>query len=76
MPQATDVTRPFWDSKGFECYIRQTKTGKLCLDKAKFDGKYLISTSDDHITIEDVILGYKLLPTVQRQSIQAYYLLG
>jgi hypothetical protein len=56
----------------FGRYIRQTKTGKLCLDKAKvkaeehFDGKYLISTSDEHISVEDVVLGYKQLFEIER----------
>ena len=53
-------------------YIRQTKTGKLRLDKAKiqneaqYDGKYLISTSDDGILAEDVVLGYKQLSEIER----------
>ena len=39
----------------FGRYVRQTKTGKLKLDKtkinteAKLDGKYLVSSSDDHL---------------------------
>jgi transposase len=53
-------------------YIRQTKTGKLRLDKAKirseaqYDGKYLISTSDLGISAEDVVLGYKQLAEIER----------
>ncbi len=53
-------------------YIRQTKTGKLRLDKAKiknesqYDGKYLISTSDLRISAEDVVLGYKQLAEIER----------
>lgn len=53
-------------------YIRQTKTGKLCLNKAKiqseaqYDGKYLISTSDHGISAEDVVLGYKQLAEIER----------
>ena len=56
----------------FGRYIRQTKTGKLRLDLAKvkrealFDGKYLISTSDEHLSAEDVVLGYKQLASVER----------
>jgi len=47
-------------------YVRQTRTGKLRLDKAKFraeelfDGKFLISSSDDGLSAEDIALGYKL----------------
>ena len=56
----------------FGRYIRQTKTGKLRLDLAKvkrealFDGKYLISTSDEQLSAEDVVLGYKQLASVER----------
>lgn len=53
-------------------YIRQTKTGKLRLNKSKirseekFDGKYLISTSDDWLPAEDVVMGYKQLYEIER----------
>lgn len=56
----------------FGRYIRQTKTGKLLLDQHKikrealFDGKYLISTSDEKLSAEDVVLGYKQLASVER----------
>ena len=58
--------------KVFGRYIRQTKTGKLKLDKAKIateaqlDGKYLISTSDDGLSAEDVVAGYKQLAVIER----------
>lgn len=53
-------------------YIRQTKTGKLCLDRARIkaeahlDGKFLVSTSDDWLSTEDVALGYKHLWKIER----------
>lgn len=53
-------------------YVRQTRTGKLRLDKAKIredallDGKYLVSTSDDRLSAEDVVRGYKQLVAVER----------
>lgn len=53
-------------------YIRQTKTGKLRLDKAKIrreeklDGKYLISTSDEWLSAEDIVMGYKQLFEIER----------
>lgn len=56
----------------FGRYVRQTKGGKLKLDKtkikqeAKLDGKYLISTSDDDLPAEDVVLGYKQLHEIER----------
>lgn len=52
-------------------FIRQLKNGALKLDKQavrdaeKYDGKYLIRTSDDTISAEDVALGYKQLVDVE-----------
>ena len=56
----------------FGRYLRQTKTGKLRINKAKIkadehlDGKFLLSTSDDTLTTDDVVLGYKQLMDVER----------
>ncbi|MBA4171018.1 MAG: IS1634 family transposase [Chloroflexi bacterium] len=56
----------------FGRYLRQSKTGTLTIDKAKIareaklDGKYLISTSDDHLSAEDVTMGYKQLHEIER----------
>ncbi len=56
----------------FGRYIRQTKTGKLRLDKARikaeerFDGKFLVSASDHRMPAEDVALGYKQLWRIER----------
>jgi transposase len=56
----------------FGRYVRQTKTGKLRLDKAriateaKLDGKYLVSTSDPELSAEDVAMGYKQLFEIER----------
>jgi transposase len=53
-------------------YIRQTKTGKLRINQAKvqeeesLDGKYLLSSSDDTLSPEDIALGYKQLMEVER----------
>ena len=53
-------------------FVRQTKTGKLRINQAKvqeekaLDGKYLLSTSDDTLSAEDVALGYKQLMEVER----------
>lgn len=52
-------------------YLGQTRTGKLRIDRAKvkaderFDGKYLLRTSDDTLSPEDVALGYKQLLEVE-----------
>jgi len=56
----------------FGRYLRQTKGGKLQIDRAKIareahlDGKYLISTNDDHLSAEDVAMGYKQLHEIER----------
>jgi DDE family transposase len=53
-------------------YLRQTKTGRLMVDRSKIrdearlDGKYLITTSDDTLSAEDVALGYKNLLEAER----------
>ena len=53
-------------------YLRQLKTGAIKIDKGKIkeeahlDGKYIISTSDDTLTPEDIALGYKQLMEVER----------
>jgi transposase len=53
-------------------FIRQSKTGKLCLNKGKikaeeqFDGKYVVSTSDDGLPAKDVVMGYKQLAEIER----------
>jgi len=56
----------------FGRYLRQAKGGRLDIDRgklareAKLDGKYLISTSDDYLSTEDVVLGYKQLHEIER----------
>jgi len=58
--------------KTFGKYLREQKNGSLKLDKtkitaeAKLDGKYLIRTSDSHLSIQDVVLGYKQLFEIER----------
>jgi len=53
-------------------YVKEQNNGKLCIDKArvhqdeKLDGKYLLSTSDESLTAEDIALGYKQLYEVER----------
>ena len=59
-------------SPTFGKYLRELKSGKLTLDKgkiqaeAKLDGKYLIRTSDPHLSVSDVVLGYKQLFEIER----------
>lgn len=53
-------------------YLTTCKDGRLVLNKAKIaaeeklDGKYLIKTSDDTLSIQDIVLGYKQLYDVER----------
>jgi Transposase DDE domain len=53
-------------------YLRQTRSGRLRVDRAKIaaeeklDGKFLLSTSDPDLSAEDVALGYKNLLEAER----------
>jgi hypothetical protein len=58
--------------RGYKRLLRQTKTGKLRIDRAAvkteehLDGKFLLRTSDPTLTAEDVALGYKQLLEIER----------
>ena len=60
-------TRP-----GLHRFLRTSPTGLLRLDAAavaadaKLDGRYLLRTSDLHLSTEDIALGYKQLLEVER----------
>ena len=53
-------------------YVKELKSGRLKIDLAKvkqqekLDGKYLLSTSDSHLSAKDIALGYKQLMEVER----------
>jgi transposase len=53
-------------------WLRQAPSGRLVIDRAKIaaeerlDGKYLLSTSDPHLSPRDVALGYKNLLEAER----------
>jgi hypothetical protein len=57
---------------GLNRYLRVTGGGLLRIDQAavaaeaKLDGKYLLRTSDPHLSAEDVALGYKQLAAIER----------
>jgi hypothetical protein len=57
---------------GLNRFLRVTPGGLLRTDAAKItadaklDGKYLLRTSDPHLTTEDIALGYKQLLEVER----------
>ncbi|MGC9222221.1 MAG: IS1634 family transposase [Solirubrobacteraceae bacterium] len=56
----------------FKRLLRQTPTGKLRIDQAaisqeaKLDGKFLLRTSDESLSSEDIALGYKALYEAER----------
>jgi len=53
-------------------YLKELSGGRLTVDRAKLraeeklDGKYLLSSSDDTLTAEQIALGYKQLIEVER----------
>lgn len=53
-------------------YVKELKSGKLKIDQVrvqqdeKLDGKYLLSTSDENLSAEDIARGYKQLLEVER----------
>jgi len=57
---------------GLNRFLRVTPGGLLRIDAAKItadaklDGKYLLRTSDPHLSTEDIALGYKQLLEVER----------
>jgi hypothetical protein len=57
---------------GLHRYLRVTPAGLLRIDKhaikteTNLDGKYLLRTSDPHLSAEDIALGYKQLLEVER----------
>ncbi len=57
---------------GLHRYLRVTPSGLLRIDKAtvkaetNLDGKYLLRSSDPHLSAEDIALGYKQLLQVER----------
>ena len=56
----------------FGRYLKQSKTGRLSLNMAKvkqesrFDGKYLISTSEEGLSVDEVVSAYKNLWRIER----------
>ena len=53
-------------------YVKTLKDGQIKIDRAavsaekRLDGKYLIRTSDDTLSLEDIVLGYKQLMVIER----------
>jgi transposase len=59
-------------SKRFKRYLTVTKANRLRIDRnkikeaAKYDGKWVIETNDDTISLEDAACGYKGLMVIER----------
>lgn len=59
-------------SRRFKRYLRITRSGLVCIDRnavreaARFDGKWVIETNDDTISLEDAACGYKGLMVIER----------
>jgi transposase len=59
-------------NKRFGHYLKQSSTGRLSVnlavvhDEERLDGKYLLRSSDDSLSAEDIALGYKQLLEVER----------
>ncbi|MBU1564560.1 MAG: IS1634 family transposase [Proteobacteria bacterium] len=59
-------------SRRFKRYLRTTKGGQLHIDRgavadaAKYDGKWVIETNDDTISLEDAACGYRSLMVIER----------
>lgn len=59
-------------SRRFKRYLRTTKGRQLHIDRgavadaAKYDGKWVIETNDDTISLEDAACGYKSLMVIER----------
>ncbi len=59
-------------SRRFKRYLSVTKGNKIRLDRAKirnaarFDGKWVLETNDDTISLEDAACGYKGLMVIER----------
>jgi hypothetical protein len=58
-------------SARFGRYLRKTKRGKLKVDRAAvareaaLDGKWVITSNDDTLSVDDLVLGYKQLMRVE-----------
>lgn len=69
--QHTKAVCDLYSHKLYGRYLRQLKDGRLRLNKqairdaARYDGKYLLRTSDDTLSVEDIALGYKQLMEVE-----------
>ena len=71
-PQRHKLYGELCSKRGYKRFLRTTKTGLLRIDRgavnaeAHLDGKFLLSTSDPTLSVEDIALGYKQLLEIER----------
>ncbi len=71
-PKRRELYGALQTKPAFKRLLRQTPTGKLRIDRAalaqeaKLDGKFLLRTSDESLTAEDIAQGYKALYEAER----------
>jgi transposase len=59
-------------SRRYKRYLRVTKSGNIRINRgtirhaAKYDGKWVLETNDDTISLEDAAMGYKGLMVIER----------
>ena len=59
-------------SRRYKRYLRVTKSGQIRINRgairqaAKYDGKWVLETNDDTISLEDAAMGYKGLMVIER----------
>jgi len=59
-------------SRRYKRYLKVTKAGKIRINRgavrqaAKYDGKWVLETNDDTISLEDAAMGYKGLMVIER----------
>ena len=62
----------FWHPAGTNATLKIDKQGRIRLDReavqqaSKYDGKWVLQTNDDTITVEDAAAGYKGLLVIER----------
>ena len=67
----TKATGALVSHRTYGRYVRLLKNGQVKIDNAavaaekRLDGKYIIKTSDDTLSIEDIVLGYKQLKVIE-----------
>ena len=71
-PKRSELYGALSTNAAFKRFLRLSPSGKIRIDRASvareahFDGKFLLRTSDESLSAEDIALGYKALYEVER----------